>query len=74
MKNAFLYFDYINADNGEDTYKEILTDQLSVLDAVEDRLDKESVYNPIKILGFPVTPNIMHAFETSVASLAFAMM
>ncbi len=40
---------------------------------IEERLEKEKEYNPMKILGLPLTMNIIQIINTSLLTLAGAM-
>ncbi|CDW86982.1 UNKNOWN [Stylonychia lemnae] len=73
FKDAQLYFQYIHQDFGQKHCMRILNRSMDVLEIIQDRLDKEQLYNPIRILGIPLNKTIMQAINTSLLSLAAAM-
>ena len=50
-----------------------MNQSIIVLDVIIQRLEKEKELNPIKILGMPLTMNMMNIINTTIFSLAAAM-
>eukprot|EP00347_Sterkiella_histriomuscorum_P006140 403353915 len=73
FKDAALYFGNITQDFGIEESKRILLKSQQTLQIVQDRLDKEGLYNQIEILGIPLNMGILHAIQTSLISLCAAM-
>jgi hypothetical protein len=51
----------------------IVDESLRVLELIQERLEKENDLNPIKILGIPLTMNLINAFNTTFLSVVAAM-
>ncbi|CDW77799.1 UNKNOWN [Stylonychia lemnae] len=72
-KNAFLYFKYKTQDVGPKCGKMDIKRSLEVLEAIQERLEKEIQFNPITILNIPLNMTIINAIRTSFFSLIIAM-
>ncbi|CDW77518.1 UNKNOWN [Stylonychia lemnae] len=72
-RDAFLYFQYKIEDVGEKYGKRMIKQSMSVIDSIQERLQKEIQFNPITILGIPLNMTIINAIRTSFISLVFAM-
>ena len=46
---------------------------MRVLKIIQDRLEKEKEYNPILFFGIPLTIGLLRAIQTSLLTLASAM-
>eukprot|EP00347_Sterkiella_histriomuscorum_P022057 403331836 len=73
FKDAKLYLNFINETYGIEYAKELIEKCIVVIDVIIVRLDKEIQLNPIKIMGIPITNTVIKAIQTSIVSLAFAM-
>eukprot|EP00347_Sterkiella_histriomuscorum_P005593 403356017 len=73
FKDALLYFGFIQEDYGEKKCKQIIEKTTSVLAIIQDRLEKEKEYNPIKIMGIPLNTTILYAIQSSLLTLTGAM-
>ncbi|CDW89347.1 UNKNOWN [Stylonychia lemnae] len=72
-RDAFLYFQYKIEDVGEKWGKRMIKQSMNAIDTIQERLQKEIEFNPITILGIPLTMTIMNVIRTSFISLIFAM-
>eukprot|EP00347_Sterkiella_histriomuscorum_P000736 403374702 len=73
FNDAKLYLNFVNETYGLEYTKELIDKCIVVIDVIIVRLDKEIELNPIKIMGIPITTTVIKAIQTSIVSLAFAM-
>eukprot|EP00347_Sterkiella_histriomuscorum_P012590 403367986 len=73
FKDAILYFGYVQEDFGDQKVRSIIDKTTSVLAIIQDRLEKEKEYNPIKIMGIPLNTTILYAIQSSLLTLIAAM-
>eukprot|EP00347_Sterkiella_histriomuscorum_P012016 403370215 len=73
FKDAYRYFTYMKNEFGLKKCMLTINRSLEVLNAIEQRLEREIEFNPISIFGIPLTVTILNALKTAMATLIFTM-